>query len=490
MKTRHSIRLLATLLIIVAASGTTTAQVVEERIALQTGWNAIAIHVDPVEKDPALVFADVQVESLWTFVEAAEGSEARWVSYRPEAPDFLNSLHSVMGGRAYLVEARRGGTLRVSGLPVLSDTALNADTYQLMRADVDPGLPPTVEDYFSPTDADAISGIFTLDGPAFRTLDQDETLNPGRAYWVLSDRPIEHPHTIRILAGSGGFRFDDRTPPQTLQIELPPSTTPQQITLRARVEPGAPTPDWLQVETAPTVFTSLSTGVTVNVPVDTTLTTLLIRAERPGIDLDQDLAATLEIVGPNGARARLVATLVAPRPDGIWVGEAIVDSVSSTNDLGGELASAPSVTVPLILSLQANGDAELLDRYVLEGSRDGNAISVRFSSTVLHAPVALSGNVGAGGSTGTLSGVSSLGASHVLNPYRHQDHPEHRAGYDVSRAMTLRFAATDPDSTRGRLALTSIGTLVGSYEEEISGLTPDAIRVSGSFRLRRVADVP
>ena len=102
--------------------------------------------------------------------------------------------------------------------------------------------------------------------------------------------------------------------------------------------------------------------------------------------------------------------------------------------------------------------------------------------------LSLTGAVGGNGTTGALTGSMTMPADHPLNPYRHRYNPAHLTGYEITRDITLTFAAEDPDPVNAMLGLAdSVGDneLVGTYREVISGVSLEPIAVAGFFRLFR-----
>jgi hypothetical protein len=72
-------------------------------------------------------------------------------------------------------------------------------------------------------------------------------------------------------------------------------------------------------------------------------------------------------------------------------------------------------------------------------------------------------------SGGTVTGNLFLGANHPTNPFRHRMHPDHRTGYDITRALTVQFDTIT--STNGLLtAGFGVDRITGTYREEIQGL--------------------
>ena len=88
----------------------------------------------------------------------------------------------------------------------------------------------------------------------------------------------------------------------------------------------------------------------------------------------------------------------------------------------------------------------------------------------------LDGQLGVGRTMGTSSSSPlTLDAFHRSNPFRHAFHPQHGAGYTVSRSFSITFDAA-PDPT----------ILTGSYQETTRGLARQGIVSKGSISLRRI----
>jgi hypothetical protein len=88
----------------------------------------------------------------------------------------------------------------------------------------------------------------------------------------------------------------------------------------------------------------------------------------------------------------------------------------------------------------------------------------------------LEGQLGVGRTIQTGSAAPlTLDAFHRSNPFRHAFHPQHGAGYPVTRSFTVRFEA-EPDPT----------ILSGTYEETTRGLARQDIVSRGSISLRRI----
>jgi hypothetical protein len=93
----------------------------------------------------------------------------------------------------------------------------------------------------------------------------------------------------------------------------------------------------------------------------------------------------------------------------------------------------------------------------------------------------LAGRFGPGNTIGTATNAPlRLDAFHRTNPFRHAYHPQHGAGYDLTRNFTIQL-----DSAYQ----TGSGRLTGRYEEVITGLATSALVARGSIVLQRASFV-
>lgn len=77
--------------------------------------------------------------------------------------------------------------------------------------------------------------------------------------------------------------------------------------------------------------------------------------------------------------------------------------------------------------------------------------------------------------------------SHPTNPFRHQFHPNHKEGFDVSRSFTITIA--NPD--KGNKSKPTVGRakLTGTYEETLVGLHKAPLKVNGEINMSRVSKI-
>ncbi len=218
------------------------ANTVTQTFPLQKGWNALWLEVLPANPAIEQVFSGLPVESVWTFRsrEAAldfiqDATEPvwnrdRWLSWVPAAnpASLANSLFSVTRHRAFLVKLSDAATLSVTGVPVLRSASWVPDAYNLRGFPVDPGLPPSFEEFFRPSPAhyDAASHqlqpVYRLsaDG-AWRRVLASDPMEPGVAYWVFSKGGSDFTAPFRAdsVLGNGELDFGVETGEFTVRLQ-------------------------------------------------------------------------------------------------------------------------------------------------------------------------------------------------------------------------------------------------------------------------------
>ncbi|MFM1770769.1 MAG: hypothetical protein RJA22_3298 [Verrucomicrobiota bacterium] len=93
----------------------------------------------------------------------------------------------------------------------------------------------------------------------------------------------------------------------------------------------------------------------------------------------------------------------------------------------------------------------------------------------------LAGRFGPGNTIGTGTNAPlRLDAFHRTNPFRHAYHPQHGAGYDITRNFTIQLDAAYQSGS---------GRLTGRYEEVTTGLATSALVARGTIVLQRASYV-
>ena len=228
---------------------------------------------------------------------------------------------------------------------------------------------------------------------------------------------------------------------------------------------------------------------------------------------------------------------------GLWVGSAVVDQVNQPAIAPTNLMPAKAFSYRLILHVDSTNQARLLQRvlavFIPDAGVVTNAVtglpatngtyvllsdessvpaqlqahptaSVKRVSSVnfpLMAPQFMNGQFG---STGQLTCTLQLPYNDPVNPFVHVYAPLHDnrrvengvttllpegvESFSVTRNLTLRFAAQDPDNASNpNWGIDEVGGTLqevvdGLYQPLVRGL-PQSIQARGSFRLRKASDV-
>lgn len=185
-----------------------------QSIQLRAGWNAVFLEVDPVNADPASVFAGLPVDVATTFAQEAKAvyfprdpaehpwQEEGWsVWYAPARPDaFLSTLNAVRGQRAYLVKVSADAKWTVSGKVVGRSIQWAPDSFTLTGFSVEPDSPPTFAKLLAGASAHRGQRVFRLVNGLW-TLVRDHAQTPvrsGEAYWIFSKGASDFQGPIRV----------------------------------------------------------------------------------------------------------------------------------------------------------------------------------------------------------------------------------------------------------------------------------------------------
>lgn len=235
----------------VALSLPAHAQWTTQRIALQPGWNAVFLEVEPSPGDPDIVFAQVPIESVWCWNRRF--SSVQFIQdpnqLVPENPDWLfyvppsnpaevhNRLHLLLGGKSYLIKLAASAPtteLVLTGRPITRSLDWLADSLNLGGFAVPATAPPTFQSFFT--------GVTNLSaGPVFRLqssgvwaqLPLTTAMRSGEATWMRMNGRKDFAGPLRVLLEqSTGLDFGRTLQEQTLRIRNE-STTAKTILLKA-----------------------------------------------------------------------------------------------------------------------------------------------------------------------------------------------------------------------------------------------------------------
>lgn len=283
--------LLLTLLLLGTTHG--LAQIVSrppatQTIALQKGWNAIYVQVDPADRDPAKVFAGLPVLKVAAYLPSRtpvefiqDPTSKAWkkegwsVWYGPgTSEEGLSDLYAIPGGRGYLVNMAEAGQLTLHGFVIFPQTLWRADAYNFVGFQVDPVSPPTFAAWFagSPNhQSTRRPTVYSLDATGHwvpvERMDQVQ-IQPGRAYWVFCQGGSSYQGPLSVIGTAGRLDYGDVT--KTLAVRMiNPLSNPLSVTMEV-----------VEADSLPLVYEKmlLSLGQTLLVPMDSAVVLPTIEA--------------------------------------------------------------------------------------------------------------------------------------------------------------------------------------------------------------------
>lgn len=218
---RQFCRMLAFFVMLVVGYQVTYGAVLRTQVfELQEGWNAIALDVDPVVRDPEVVFANTSVD----IVASYEGtvftqqfsvnsgadlvSELGWATwYAPSRDDsFLSELGAVYGRSVYLVHATSDITVSIEGTVNCISLSWIADNYNLVGFSLDAQAAPTFTEFFGGSAAHKNSSVYRLTGGVWKKIidPANTAMKSGEAFWIYTDGASSYQGPLEVTAGLGG----------------------------------------------------------------------------------------------------------------------------------------------------------------------------------------------------------------------------------------------------------------------------------------------
>ncbi|WP_193211271.1 hypothetical protein [Luteolibacter marinus] len=241
-----------------------------QEIALQRGWNAVFLEVEPLETAPGKVFGSLPVDKVATLFQQPTSNQfvtdpgvdlfdgQGWgVWYAPGLPEaFLKSLDAINGNRAYLVHATRDCQWRALGRVELAPVKWQADAFNLVGFPVRAPGGPTFAQFFAGSPAHANQAIYRLVNGRWKKVVQasSETMKSGEAFWAYCKGPSDYQGPLRVETasreglllgrGAGEIILRNECPhplaPTMDHVPADGPAVPLSILVRAYGDPAAP----------------------------------------------------------------------------------------------------------------------------------------------------------------------------------------------------------------------------------------------------------
>ena len=394
-----------------------SAQWTRQTIALNPGWNAVHIDIDPLPQDCGEIFAGVPIESVWAWNRSFRSvqflqnpdellpTQPEWRTFFPAGHPqaFLNNLFTLRAGHTYLIKLADNATaveLKLTGRAVPPSHEWYPDSYSLVGFPVSDGAALTFSEYFAASAAHKPLKIYTLarDGTWQRIAEPATTaIERGRAYWVWCDGPSDYAGPIVVaLDGKQAVEFGSGSNNDEVQLRNIGSSSractirviasaPPPIDAGAAALAGPLRLDYYNASYDPQRFAwdpfPASLERTLSADGTWTLVFSLRRAELPHA-ANALYQSVLEVTDARGLRILVPMTAEGmgatadetplPRP-GLWVGTVMLDGVSEVNGSPDPQPTSAPFSFRLIVHQDSNGVARLLSEATEVVSRKSGA---------------------------------------------------------------------------------------------------------------------
>ncbi len=410
-----------------ALAGLSHAQTATQSITLTAGWNAVWLEVEPTNPSgqtlaPEVVFSNPAIliaatpkplSGIAEFFAEEPGTistfnQEEWLQWKRTDPSGGNNLPLISGNSAYLIQVAAGTpnfTLTLSGKARFFKPTWNPDRYNLVGFGLQ--ATPTFDQFFGPSGSKhSVSNIFSLNASgAWQRVTGSQAMASGRAYWVFCSGPSNYMGPVSVsFAGSSNGQLGFGGPSDAVTVgagvdaldldleeivfsnlgttsAIPdldlisksgdgldlyvvrPSANSLAYNRGNKVDSavGAGTSAALDETVATLKTNTLSLGAKRTWPDDAPRTNLYrLKTSPAGASFWLPISAVRSEVQQS---AGVVSGVPASQVTGLWVGDVIVNSVTSIVEDGAPARpAAGSVPLRMILHSDANGQVRLLSQ--------------------------------------------------------------------------------------------------------------------------------
>lgn len=485
----------------VGAALLASAKYVENTITLNMGWNAIYLEATPETTDLDTFFANTGVTRVGSYQREAYKATAQYdsegnirnqkpISYLVWEKDGTSTLTNLRGGNCYLVYTTEAKAITYLGVPVAPQMTWRDTSAGEMAALVAPSLPEgtsvTAADYFAEGPYDK-KGVYEILGqnetaPQFLvSFNAKPKVTSGKAYALGATQTTDWPGVLEVRGDVGdALHFAAGESVATLTI-INRGTKKREVKVELLKSAKAD-------EKLPPV-SGLSTNVTIEAGQRALLKATL---DRSSLDKNAIYAGVVAVSDLGGTKMRVRLPVTADPnekegeedfPKGFWAGIMRFEAVSTLADTNTTAKAAGALELNVLMKVDADGKAHLLQRATLGGEDVKRRVSTVFLS-VENPDIAGKGTGFAKGGALVFSWDVASGAKD--NPFRHAHHPDHNGDaahevWDISN--TLTFYWTDD------IVRTADEKTYGYVKWEVNGLTKEKITSVGVFVLKRMTGI-
>lgn len=489
------------LMLTIGAALLASAKYVENTISLDKGWNAIYLEATPETTELDTFFANTGVTRVGSYQREAYKATAQYdsegnirnqkpISYLVWEKGGASTLKNLRGGNCYLVYATEAKTITYLGTPVAPQMTWRDTASGEMAAFVAPSLPAgtsvTAAEYFAEGPYDK-KGVFEILGqnetaPQFlSSLGAKPKVTSGKAYALGATQTTDWPGVLEVRGDEGdALHFAAGESVATLTIVNRGTKTRE---VKVELINSAKTE-----ETLPPVL-GLSTNVTIEAGQRVNLKATL---DRSSLDKAATYAGVVAVSDLGGTKMRVRLPVTADPnekegeedfPKGFWAGIMRFEAVSTLADTNTTAKAAGALELNVLMKVDADGKAHLLQRATLGGADVKRRVSTVFLN--VENPDILGEGTGFA-KDGALVFNWDVASTAKDNPFRHAHHPDHngdqeREVWDIANKLT--FYWTD-DVVR-----TADEKTYGYVKWEVGGLSKEKITSVGVFVLTRMTGI-
>lgn len=398
------------------------AQAIEttQTVPLSLGWNAVWLEVDPVEtsgpskgsgKAVATVFSDAAIEVVATpkrshgtieFINDANSgffNASDWQVWHKTTELGSNTLGVVRGYRAYLVKASAATTLNITGTAKFYQPEWQANQYNLVGFGLQGAV--TFGQFFAAAGTThPVNQIFKLDAATGNWVNvlSSETMVSGKAYWIYSAGQSSYPDDLKVsFLGAGSLNFgsgpaninmpDPNNNASTLPVNIQevvftntssanksitlskalPNTGAASNTDELRIYEVQPNPTTSSYDSAGGLINNTSFAITASSSLHITLGAN--RNWSAGDETRENLYRIefehhyvwLPASASRGDLSGATVQAANPASVGLWIGNVVIDQVTSATEAGRPLSQTTSkAPLRVLVHVDAAGNANLL----------------------------------------------------------------------------------------------------------------------------------
>ncbi len=429
--TRNYYQFVAAFLVFLLDLPALKAQTADQSITLSIGWNAVWLEVEPVQANglpespdnvfPAQVSTVVTPKPLAGFAEvfaedpgnAGTFNQDDWEHWNQPATG-VNDLVMVHGNRPYLIESTAATTFTVTGKVKFHRHEWQADRYNLLGFGLDGA--PTFDDFFAPSNGrHPVARIFRLEAGSgdWVKVNGSSAMTSNEAYWIFSSGPSEYMGPVAVdfdgaamgkLAFGGaadGVSVDARTLDLEELVFTNLDATAASPALEFTAHTGnagdlalfavRPVPGSLSYTTVAQIDSAvgggspdlqetvgaLSTGILTIGAERNWNSGLVGRSNLYRLKTGGGTVFWLPVSATNSALQAptdLIPDDPAEAVAGLWVGEVIIDTVTSIVENGApERPVSSPAPIRIILHSDASGEVKLLSQVTVMQTRSADA---------------------------------------------------------------------------------------------------------------------